>query len=405
MPKKAKFELVQCTHFTWRLRRRGAMWYGDGRMNEIDAGRHSLGTTDKAEAFKSLAQLDEVCAVKFGLIEKKQSPALSSNLLTLTAGRKLYEEHIGRSRVTGGVKDSTKKRYRTVFDKFSAWGAKNGVADFSKVDTNALNRYASFLEKQGYAQKTLLNELTTMKQCVRWLIEEGHLVGCDPIKLKLRKVESQRAYCYRPAEVQAILQHCRDVAKLGWVGDVVTGLACTGMRIDELANLKWSDVDFANNRITLTDESSRGARDAPKRTLKSSHSRSFPIHPDLAIVLNRLPKTDEYVFHGPGGGRLKPDYIRLMYVRDVLRPLSKQFPSLHSGQGFQDGRLHSFRHYFVSMCAAGAVPERVVMEWVGHADSSMVRHYFHLHDEESQRQMNGLSLLGASPSETEKRCS
>ena len=39
-------------------------------------------------------------------------------------------------------------------------------------------------------------------------------------------------------------------------------------------------------------------------------------------------------------------------------------------------------------------PQRVVMEWVGHADSAMVRHYFHLHDEEAQRRMNGLNLLG-----------
>lgn len=398
MPKKAKFELVQCTHFTWRLRRRGAMWYGDGRYNQINAGRHSLGTTNKAEAIKALALLDEACAVQFGLIELKQSPApTTNNTLSLATGRKLYEEHIGRSRVTGGVKDSTKKRYRTVFDKFAAWGAKNGIADFSKVDANALNRYASFLEKQGYAQKTLLYELTLMKQSVRWLIEEGHLVGCDPIKLKLRKVESQRAYCYRPAEVEAILQHCRDEPKLGWIGDAVTGLVCTGMRIDELANLKWTDVDFSNNRITLTDESSRAPGDSPKRTLKNSHSRSFPIHPNFLIVLVRLPKIDEYVFHGPSGGRFKPDYIRLMFVRHVLRPLAKRFPTVPGGQGFLDGRMHSFRHYFVSMCASNGVPERVVMEWVGHADSTMVRHYFHLHDEESQRQMNGLSLLGSKP--------
>ena len=34
------------------------------------------------------------------------------------------------------------------------------------------------------------------------------------------------------------------------------------------------------------------------------------------------------------------------------------------------------------------------MEWLGHADSEMVRHYFHLHDEQAHRQMSGLDLLG-----------
>lgn len=85
-----------------------------------------------------------------------------------------------------------------------------------------------------------------------------------------------------------------------------------------------------------------------------------------------------------------------MLVRHVLTPLAERFPAVNGEQSFIDGRLHSFRHYFVSMCATNKepVPERVVMEWVGHADSGMVRHYFHLHDEEAQRRMNGLNLLG-----------
>jgi integrase len=111
-------------------------------------------------------------------------------------------------------------------------------------------------------------------------------------------------------------------------------------------------------------------------------------------VLIRLPKIDQHVFHGPRGGRLKADTVRRVLVRDVLKPLAAKFPLNSGGQSFVDGRLHSFRHYFVSVCATSGVPERVVMEWVGHADSAMVRHYFHLHDEQGRRQMHGLDLLG-----------
>lgn len=394
MPKKAKYELVRSNHFAWRLARRDGVWYADGRTNAINVGRHSLGTRDKSEALDSLVALDETCAVKFGLIEKKVNAVTTE--LPLANGRHLYEEFIGRSRVTGGVKDSTKKRYRAVFDKFLPWATINGIVGFHEVDANVLNRYAAYLEKKDYAQKTLLNELTTLKQCKRWLIDAGHLVGCEPIKLKLRKAESQRAYCYKLVEVEAILKRCREAPRLGWIGDAVTGLACMGVRIGELANLKWADLDLVNKHVTLADESGRGGlKSEVKRTLKSGHSRSFPLHADLLAVLNRLPRVDQYVFHGPNGGRLKPDFLRRMLVRHVLTPLAKKFPATNGGQSFIDGRLHSFRHYFVSMCAANRVPERVVMEWVGHADSTMVRHYFHLHDEEAQRRMNGLDLLGS----------
>ena len=395
MPKPRKYELTRFPHFAWRLSRRDGVWYADGRSNAINAGRHSLGTRDKAEALHLLARLDLDRAIHFHLAAAEEIKAEPHGDLDLLDGRLLYEEYIGRPRITGGVKSSTKKRYRTVFDKFLQFTPKQGITAWNQVNTDVLNAYASYLEKQNYAQKSLLNELTTLKQAVRWLIDAGHLEGCEPIKLPLRKVESQRAYCYRPAEVTAMIMHCGTKAELAWLGAVIVVLACTGMRIDELVNLKWLDIDFDNERVTLADESGRGAGDGPRRTLKGGRSRWFPIHPDLLVVLKRIPKTDDYVFHGPRQGRLKADTVRRILVREVLKPLASLFPPpTHGGQSFVDGRLHSFRHYFVSMCAARNLSERMVMEWVGHADSAMVRYYYHLHDEEARHQMQSLDLLG-----------
>jgi hypothetical protein len=34
------------------------------------------------------------------------------------------------------------------------------------------------------------------------------------------------------------------------------------------------------------------------------------------------------------------------------------------------------------------------MDWLGHADSEMIRNYYHLHDEEARRRMDGLDFLG-----------
>jgi integrase len=84
---------------------------------------------------------------------------------------------------------------------------------------------------------------------------------------------------------------------------------------------------------------------------------------------------------------LKPDTIRNILVRNVIKPLTPTFRNEIAEQSFEHGRLHSFRHYFASMCANRGVPERIVMEWLGHKDSEMVRHYYHLHDDESRQQM------------------
>jgi integrase len=102
-----------------------------------------------------------------------------------------------------------------------------------------------------------------------------------------------------------------------------------------------------------------------------------------------MPRQDAFVFHGPRGGKLKPDTVRQILVRDVILPLASKYPSGGDERGFKDGRLHSFRHYFASTCALNGIPE----QWLGHQDSDMVRHYFHLHDGEARRQMERLKPI------------
>ena len=311
MPKPRKYESVRCLRFTWRLVSRGGKWYADGRSNTPSAGRHSLGTADKQEALRLLPELDRVRAEDLGLILRSIVPKDQACPLTLEDGRKLYEQHIARPHVT-------------------VWNV---------VTANLLVNYADHLQREGYAHKTLVNELTTLKQAVKWMIEQEHLRGMEPIKLKLRKAESEPAYCYRGVEIQAMVQHCRASEALLWLADIITALACTGLRIAELASLRWVDIDFATGRLKLTDETGRASNaTGERRNLKSGRSRSFPIHPDLLVVLKRKPRDGAYLFHGPRGGHL--------------------------------------------------------MDGLGHANSEMIRHYYHLHDDEAKARMNQLDFLG-----------
>ena len=395
MSKPRTKDLIRCKYFCWRIGRRNGVWSADGRSNPHDAGRHSLGTTDRAKAMDRLEQLDAVVAAELGLAPAPE-PASEATPLPLEAGRRLYEDHIKRPRVAGGVRASTQKRYRAVFDKFIPYAKSNNVLTWNFVTTATLHSYASHLERKDYAGKTLRNELTTLVQTQKWLIQEKHLLGVEPLRLKMRKVESQPAYCYTPEQVQAMIQHCRANPKIGWLGGVMVGLACTGLRISELASLRWTDIDLAGGRLNLTDESARPVTDGRKRReLKSGRSRNLPIHPDLAAVLAETPKKDGYIFHGPRGGRLKPDTVRNVLIREVITPLTERFASTDGERGFKDGRVHSFRHFFCSMCANSRVPERVVMAWLGHQDSDMIRIYYHLHDQESRTQMQKLDPLGS----------
>ena len=398
MPKKREKELINEKYFRWLLGRRNGVYVADGRSNNVDTGRHSLGTRDRAEALRALAQLDRVQAVKFGLAPVETTSNSSLARVSLERGRDLYLQYVSRSRVVGGAKPATAKRYRPVFEKFFDFARKKNIVEWNQVTRGLLQEYAGWLDRREYGYATQYLELTTLKMTMKWLADEGYLPPTCLFTLRLDKPLETTTYCWRAVEVEAMLLHCNSRPELTWVGDVIVGLSRTGLRISELRSLRWADIDTDLNVITLPDETrrapSRGA--GTGRQTKSGRSRSFPIHADLANVLERIPRaTDGYIFHGARGARLKPDRIRRVLIRDVLGPLAERFPTGEGEVGFADGRLHSFRHFFCSMCANSGVPERMVMAWLGHRDSRMVHRYYHLHDREAQQQMERLSFSDA----------
>ncbi|MEZ6126336.1 MAG: site-specific integrase [Planctomycetaceae bacterium] len=263
------------------------------------------------------------------------------------------------------------------------------------VDRPLLERYAAWLDSQTYAYRTEYLELSTIKQCIKWLVKNDLLPAECEIDMPLKKASGTDTYCWSHAEVRAMRTYCQENSELHWLHGVIVALACTGLRISELASLRWSDIDFDDQRISLTDTSKSSVKKKrQKRSTKTGHSRSFPIHPELLSVLHGLPKaTDGLIFHGPRGGKIKPDTVRQILIRDVLKPLAADFPTADDEVGFADGRLHSFRHYFCSVCAHQNVPEQLMMNWLGHRQSAMVKHYYHVDQEEAARRMSGLDLV------------
>jgi hypothetical protein len=101
---------------------------------------------------------------------------------------------------------------------------------------------------------------------------------------------------------------------------------------------------------------------------------------------------DGAVFEGPLGGRVKPDTIRNILIREVLKPVAVKLnrPSLLRG------RLHSFRHYFCTLCASSGVTEPVVRRWMGHTSSIMLDHYFHLPGDKARESINSIKIVAHS---------
>lgn len=400
MPRKPDRTPVSCEFFTWRVFQRNGVWYADARGGEYNLGKHSLSTRDRDKAMSNLRLLDRKKAVELGLASGSVDQGNGLDI-SLPQGWKLFLEHCNRPEVMGGVSRNTFKRYRAVRDKHVEQCEKNRITNWNQVTKQATEKYGQWLARNNYADRSIYLELMLVKSVQQWLIDEKHIPESCRFKLPMRRPEGTDTYCYSQDEVRAMVEHCEANPDLKWLKNVVITLACTGLRISEAASLRHSDVDLKSNSIHLTDErnSRRRQQLGNARRTKGRRSRALPIHPQLREVLEGLERQpDGRLLHGPRGGKLKPDTVRRILIREVLEPLKEKFPTPEGEIGFEHGRLHSFRHYFASQSFLSGASEGEIMEWVGHRDSKMVAHYRHLKNEDSQRKMQQINFLGTDKS-------
>lgn len=393
MSRKPNHPPIACQYFAWNLFRRGGVYYADGRDGKYKLGKHSLGTRDPQEAIERLKIIDRKKALELGLATPELTK--SFDVISIGAGWQAFMAHCNRSPVMGGVSTGTQKRYRAVRDKHIKFCARHGISEWNGFDKPALEKYGNWLAKH-YADRTVYLELTLLKSVNHWLIENKMLPAEARIDCSLSKPVGTDTYCYAREEVAAMIKHCESNPLLGWLLNVIIALAHLGVRIGELAGLRWSDVDLANNVITVADErASRRKRLAgTMRTTKGKRSRQIPIHPRLREVLLKMKREpDGRVFHAERGGQIRPRNVLSVFIRDVIEKLNARFPTPAGEIGFEHGRLHSFRHFFVSQCFLGGVSEGEIRSWVGHADSKMVEHYRHLGSRDAVAKMGQITFV------------
>ncbi len=128
------------------------------------------------------------------------------------------------------------------------------------------------------------------------------------------------------------------------------GLLLTGARRRELSALQWSDVDFKWRSMTLRD--------------KTEGTRTIPMPPYLAHLLQSLPRRNEWVFSSPAAKDGKITEPRFAHT-DALK-----------AAGLPHISLHGLRRSFGTLCEWVECPAGVVAQIMGHSASALAeKHY------------------------------
>jgi integrase len=133
------------------------------------------------------------------------------------------------------------------------------------------------------------------------------------------------------------------------------------MRRGELFRLKWQDVDFERGFIRLLDP-------------KGGQDQVIPLNVAARALLEKHPRTSEYVFAGKTGERWF----------DIRKAVNKIKTDAGLPKDFRP--LHGLRHVYASMLASsGEVDMYTLQKLLTHKSPQMTQRYAHLRDDALKR--------------------
>ncbi len=125
-------------------------------------------------------------------------------------------------------------------------------------------------------------------------------------------------------------------------------LLLTGARREELAAMKWADVDFQWRKLTIAD--------------KVEATRTIPLTPYLAQLLATLPRVNEFVFASTGkAGR--------------IADTRASHASALKGAAIEALTIHGLRRSFSLLGEAAGAPAGAIAQVMGHKPSATAEGY------------------------------
>ena len=132
------------------------------------------------------------------------------------------------------------------------------------------------------------------------------------------------------------------------IATYLKALLLTGSRREEMAGLRWADVDFRWNRLTLAD--------------KVNDTRIIPLSPYLAQLLATLPRLNDFVFAGKSASG------------HIEEPRSN-FTKVNQHAGVTKLTIHGLRRSFSLLGESAGAPGGAIAQIMGHSPDSIAESY------------------------------
>lgn len=335
---------------------RGSRYYAQLR---IDLGN---GRTAPRRIALTAANLDEAKAA----LESTRTARRSGTLPT-TGFRPKFED-FAREYLAGPMlaqkKIGTQNNERQSIDR---WIAHLGGIRLDKITAPMIH---SFREKRltaGRAARTVNLDVVGLRNVLKLAVERGHIERLPEVR-QLKQKPPQRRPLMTKEQFATLLAACgtETTKNAALFALYLRFLALTGSREKEALCVRWADVDFARETVTI---GSGGAS-------KNHKARDVDFSPELKALLVEMsaarPPDSSWLFPSPQRGAKD---IHAMHLRESLKQVRK-------AAGLPWLGFHDLRHAFASQCVMAGLDFMTIAAWLGHSDGGILvgKVYGHLAD-------------------------
>ena len=298
-------------------------------------------------------------ALKFLLDFKgKQKESLQKKYISLSQFKDEYYKYVANTKSKGYI--------RTVnysFDKLIKF-LSTDIA-LLKVNVKNIEEFiAKSFEKNKYGTALTYRTLkSAFNKAINW-----NYISVNPlVKVKLPKLPKPDPAYINHLQLDSIIEKEKNPD----LRDIYVLAFHSGMRLNEILNLKWYSLDFTKQEIRVQNTDSF--------TTKSKRDRTIPMNQTLLELLRkRVPKVlsiykDEYVFEKTKGVRYCQFYVSKKFKKAVIE--AKLSNKIH---------FHSLRHGFISNLIQRNCSLAVVQQLAGHSQISVTMGYAKLRNENLQ---------------------
>src|SRR5438874_1716933 len=240
------------------------------------------------------------------------------------------------------------KSIRTERNRVLAWAREFGTRPLGQITRAEMETWRR--KKMTTCRPATINrDLSRLRRMFSLAVEWGLLEESPMKSMKFLRENNARTRYLSLEECQRLIANCIAPHIRALVGVALH----SGMRLGEILNLRWYDLDFASGFILVRDSKNGESRHVPMDATLFALFRAYPHRPSTDLV-----------FSSSSGGHI-------VDVRTGFQNACKR-------AGLIDLHFHDLRHTFASQFVMAGGNLFILKSVLGHKNITMTQRYAHL---------------------------